>query len=140
MSLEDEPFREVAEQAPVMLWWISRDFKRDWANRAWLDFTGPALEEQTGFAWLGLVHPDDSERVAEQFDLAFTRREPAAVQYRLRRHDGLYRWIMDQGVPFYREEKFEGFVGSCVDITELQEAKIEISDLRAQLRRLQGAR
>lgn len=128
--LSSEYFQEVADFAPVMLWRITADFRCDWVNRAWLEFTGERLEDQVGFAWLDRLHPDDAEATAERFDIAFSERMPATAEFRLRRHDNIYRWFRDTGVPFYREAIFSGFVGSCVDITDLKEAQSNLAELR----------
>jgi PAS domain S-box-containing protein len=133
VPLERETFQEVADQAPVILWRINADFSCDWVNKAWLDYTGGTLEEETGFAWLDRLHPADLERTAERFDLAFSARKPAAVEFRLRRHDGVYRWFLDSGVPFYRGAVFAGFVGSCVDITDRHLAESRVEALRLGL-------
>lgn len=122
-ELKLETFQEVADHAPVMLWRITADFACDWVNKAWLDYTGCELEEEVGFAWLARVHPEDSERTAEQFDRAFSAREPTSVEFRLRRHDGIYRRFLDCGVPFYRDGEFAGFIGSCFDVTDWRRAE-----------------
>lgn len=121
--LEVELFQEVADQIPVMLWRINARFDCDWVNRAWLDYTGGHLDEERHFAWLDRLHPDDVERTAELFDRAFSAREPVTVKFRLRRHDGVYGTFLDTGVPFYRGDAFAGFVGSCIDISELRTAE-----------------
>ncbi len=119
----DRPFQELADSAPVMLWRINSSFDCDWANKAWFDFTGGTLAEQTGFAWVDLVHPDDSDRIVEAFGRAFEAREPVSVELRVRGKDGRYRWFLDSGSPYFHEGEFAGFVGSCVDITERKEAE-----------------
>ena len=128
-----ERFQEVADHAPVMLWRITADFRCDWVNRAWLDFTGERLEDQVGFAWLDRLHPDDAERTAEQFDLAFSARAAIEVEFRLRRHDGVYRWFLDSGVPIFRDGTFAGFVGSCVDVTRRRLLEQRLADSEALL-------
>jgi two-component system, sensor histidine kinase PdtaS len=114
--LEAELFREVADQLPIFLWRISAELDRDWVNRAWIDFTGVPLDEQRGFFWLSLLHPDDAEQVASTFARAFERKERVTSTFRLRRHDGSYRWVVDTGVPVYKQGEFAGFAGSCVEI------------------------
>jgi PAS domain S-box-containing protein len=116
-----------------MLWRISADFRCDWVNQAWLEFTGSSLDQQTGFGWLEFLHPEDAERTAEHLDRAFETRTPVEIEFRLRRHDGSYGWFFDRGVPLYRHGCFAGFVGSCVDAHELKLAEAEIHRLRAQL-------
>jgi len=92
-----------------------------------LDFTGRSLEEELGVGWIELIHHDDRQRCLETCDAAFARREPLAMQFRLRRHDGEYRWILDNGVPhFAADGAFDGYVGSCVDITSRKLAEEEL--------------
>jgi PAS domain S-box-containing protein len=106
-----------------MLWRINASFDCDWANAAWFEFTGGTLAEQSGFAWVDLVHPDDRARVKEAFSEAFEARDKVSVEFRIRRRDGHYRWILDSGSPFFENGDFAGFVGSCFDITERKEAE-----------------
>ena len=122
-AFEDRPFQELADSAPVMLWRINSTFDCDWANKAWFDFTGGTLSEQAGFAWVDLVHPDDSDRIVEAFGRAFEARQPVSVELRVRDKDGRYRWLLDRGSPYFHEGEFAGFVGSCVDITERKEVE-----------------
>jgi len=112
-------FRKMADTAPVMVWVSGRDTLWAFCNRAWLDFTGRKLEEEIGSGWSDSVHQDDRQRTLDQYLTAFDRREQFSNEFRLRRWDGEYRWIMNTGVPrFSGDQKFEGFIGSCVDITE----------------------
>jgi PAS domain S-box-containing protein len=104
--VEDFPFLELADSVPVMLWRINANFDCDWANTAWFEFTGGTLAQQTGFAWLDLVHPDDSDRVVEAFGRAFEAREKVSVEFRIRRADGRYRWVLDSGAPYFRDGVF----------------------------------
>jgi PAS domain S-box-containing protein len=132
-SLKDESFQEIADHAPVMLWRISPDFKCDWVNVEWLKYTGGSFEQQCGFAWLRYLHPDDAERTAEHFDLAFEARKPACIEFRLLGADGEYRWFVDRGVPFYRDGTFSGFIGSCIDIHDRKRAEALVQELRTQI-------
>lgn len=109
---DDGEFRFIANHLPVFLWRISADFKCDWVNQAWIDFTGVPADQQLRFGWLELVHPNDRDRVAEAFDAAFTQKSPVTIQFRLRRKDGTYRWVIDSGVPIIRDGLFDGFAGS----------------------------
>ena len=130
---ESERFREIADAAPVGLWRINASFEQDWVNKHWLDFTGGRLEEEVGFAWLDKVHPEDRERVVEEFDRAFDAREETVVEFRLQGKDGRYRWFLDRGAPYYRDGEFSGFVGSCFDITERKQAEAHLEMLQAEL-------
>src|SRR5206468_2969779 len=89
-------------------------------NKTWLEFTGRTMEQEMGNGWTDGVHPDDFQSCLKTYVEAFDAREPFVMQYRLRRHDGEYRWISDSGVPRYDAQKnFAGYIGSCMDVTEL---------------------
>jgi PAS domain S-box-containing protein len=130
---EEERFQELANFAPAMLWRINASFDRDWVNETWLEFTGGTLSEETGFGWIEKVHPDDRERVLEEFDTAFEAREAATVEFRLCRRDGTYRWMLDLGRPIYSDGNFAGYVGSCIDITDRKQAESKAQQLRAAI-------
>ena len=118
----EDRFRELADFAPVMIWRAGTDTHYDWFNKPWLDFTGRSLHEEVGDGWAGGLHPDDVERCLGHYASAFAAHQPFAREYRLRRHDGAYRWLLDHGAPFERDGEFAGYFGSCVDITALHEA------------------
>jgi PAS domain S-box-containing protein len=132
-QIHDEQFREVADAVPVGLWRINASFEQDWVNKHWLDFTGGRLDEEVGFAWVEKVHPDDRTRVLEEFDRAFEAREATVVEFRLRGKDGVYRWFLDSGAPYYRDGEFAGFVGSCFDINERKQAEIHLQAREVEL-------
>lgn len=138
-ALQVELFQELADGAPVMLWRIDAAFEQDWANQCWFDFTGGSLEEERGFGWVKRIHPDDSDRVLEEFGRAFEAREAVTVEFRLRRRDGRYRWLLDSGSPLFRDGEFAGFVGSCIDITERKETELRAEALQEELIRLSRA-
>jgi two-component system sensor kinase FixL len=135
----DEIFQDIADFAPAMLWRINSTFNSSWANRTWFSFTGGTLESELDFAWADRIHPDERERVLEQFDIAFSERTSTVVEFRIRRYDGAYRWLLDRGEPVYRDGKFDGFVGSAVDITERREAELRADRLQAEVVRLSRA-
>ncbi len=115
----EERFRLVANTAPVMIWMSRTDRKCSYVNKTWLDFTGRPLEAELDDDWAGGLHPDDSSRSLQTYTEAFDRRESFEMQYRLRRHDGEYRWVLDKGVPrFNPDGTFAGYIGTCIDITE----------------------
>ena len=89
-------------------------------NKAWLEFTGRSMEQELGNGWKEGVHPDDLAKISQTHRPAVDAREPFVMQYRLKNSDGEYRWITDQGAPRYGPRgNFRGYVGACVDITEL---------------------
>ncbi len=110
-------FRILADHAPVMVWMADADGACDFFNAQWLAFTGRALEQEVGHGWLDNVHPDDLERVMRLDRAAVAQRRPNEMEYRLRRHDGEYRWVVDIGVPRYAPDgSLAGFIGSALDI------------------------
>src|SRR5262252_623176 len=113
-------FQIVADAAPVLIWMSGVDKLCTFFNKPWLDFTGRSIEQELGNGWGEGVHQDDFKRCLEVYTSAFDARQPFVMQYRLRRNDGEYRWISDQGVPRYDpQRRFAGYIGSCVDVTEL---------------------
>jgi len=113
-------FQIVADAAPVLIWMSGVDKLCTFFNKPWLDFTGRSIEQELGNGWAEGVHQDDLKRCREVYTSAFDARQPFVMQYRLRRNDGEYRWTSDQGVPRYDPQgRFAGYIGSCVDVTEL---------------------
>jgi two-component system, LuxR family, sensor kinase FixL len=116
----EERFRIMANTAPVMIWVSDTNKLCTFFNKPWLEFTGRTMEQEMGNGWAEGVHPDDLQRCLTIYTEAFDARKPFVMQYRLRRNDGEYRWISDNGVPGYDSQKnFVGYIGSCVDVTEL---------------------
>jgi two-component system, LuxR family, sensor kinase FixL len=113
-------FRIVADAAPVLIWMAGVDKLCTFFNKPWLDFTGRSMEQEVGNGWAEGVHSDDQQKRLAVYTEAFDARQPFVMQYRLRRNDGEYRWISDQGVPRHDPQgRFAGYIGSCVDVTEL---------------------
>jgi PAS domain S-box-containing protein len=109
----------MANTAPVMIWTSGVDKLYDYFNQTWLQFTGRPLEAELGKGWLEGVHQDDVTACVATYTKAFDARRPFQMQYRLQRHDGQYRWLVDAAVPrFNGDGSFAGFIGSCIDITE----------------------
>jgi PAS domain S-box-containing protein len=116
----EERFGIVADAAPVLIWMSGVDKLCTFFNKRWLEFTGRSLEQEMGNGWAEGVHPDDLQGCLNTYAEAFDVREPFVMQYRLRRNDGEYRWLSDQGVPRYNAQgEFVGYIGSCVDVTKL---------------------
>ena len=122
----EERFQLVADVAPVMIWVSGTDKLCTYFNKTWLDFTGRFMEEELGNGWAGGVHPEDLRRCMDTYTQAFDRREEFRMEYRLRRHDGEYRWVLDNGVPrFDQDHSFVGYIGIGVDLTERKLAEQE---------------
>ena len=120
----EERFRLMAETAPVMVWMSGPDKLCTYFNKHWLDFTGRPLERQIGDGWSEGVHPDDLQRCLHTYGEAFDARQAFRMEYRLERFDGEYRWILDTGVPrFGSDGTFEGYIGSCIDLTDRKQAE-----------------
>ena len=120
----EQRFRLLADTAPVLIWMSDTDKRCIYLNQPWLDFTGRSMEEELRSGWAEGVHPDDVQRCIDTYTQAFDRREKYSSEYRLRRHDGEYCWILDIGVPrFNPDRSFAGYIGSAVDVTERKEAE-----------------
>lgn len=117
----EQRFRLMADAAPVMIWISGIDKRLTWFNRKWLDFVGNVMSRETGEGWTKNIHPDDYRRCMEIFSLSFDARQPFSREYRLKRRDGEFRWLLDTGVPTYAGDgEFSGYIGSCVDVTDLK--------------------
>jgi PAS domain S-box-containing protein len=122
--LTHQEYRTIVEQAPIMIWRANLTTECDYFNQTWLAFTGRSLEQEVGNGWAEGVHKEDMDRCLEIYLTSFEKREVFEMEYRLRRHDGEYRWIFDRGVPFQDDGgNFAGYIGSCIDITETVEAR-----------------
>jgi PAS domain S-box-containing protein len=137
-ALESEGrFRLMADAAPVLVWHAGPSGAYDWFNRPWLEFVGMGLDEQRGEGWLASVHPDDVERVRATGRDGFHGRRAFERKYRLARRDGAYRWLLDHGVPLFTPGgDFAGFVGSAIDITEIEYAREALERQSQELERL----
>ncbi len=130
----EERFRLLASTAPVMIWTAGTDRKCTYVNKTWRDFTGRALQAELGDGWAEGIHPDDFGRCLQTYAEGFDRRESFEMQYRLRRHDGEYRWVLDKAVPrFNPDGTFAGYIGSCIDISERKLAEEAMSTIGRRL-------
>jgi PAS domain S-box-containing protein len=111
-------FRELADFAPVMIWRAGTDKLCDWFNKPWLNFVGRSMEQELGNGWAEGVHKEDFARCLQTYTTSFDARQSFSMIYRLRRNDGEFRYILDNGAPFHRNGTFAGYFGSCIDVTE----------------------
>ncbi len=128
----EERFRTIADSTPFMVWTTDTENRCTFVNRRWVEFTGRTEKQELGDGWLETVHPDDRARVGAEFAEASKQWTPFQMEYRMRRHDGAHRWILDAGAArFAPDGGFTGYVGSAVDITERKHA----NDLVLQIAR-----
>jgi PAS domain S-box-containing protein len=112
-------FRNIADTAPVLIWLSGTDKLYYFFNKGWLAFTGRSLNQEAGNGWAGGIYPGDFEKRLDLYVRAFDAREEFYMEYRLKRHDGEYRWVSDRGVPRYSPDgTFLGYAGGCMDIHE----------------------
>lgn len=120
-------FHHVADAAPVLIWVADTSKDYIWFNKPWLDFTGRPMEDEIANGWTHHLHPDDRGRWLETYESAFDTQRPFSIEYRMLRHDGEYRWMLDNGSPrFDSNGEFLGFIGSCIDIGDRKQAELSL--------------
>jgi PAS domain S-box-containing protein len=127
----EDRFRLMADAAPVMMWMSGPDGGCTYFNQRWLDFTGRPREREMGTGWAEGVHADDLAQCLRTYDRAFSARQSFTMEYRLRRFDGEHRWVLDHGVPRLDGGDFKGYIGSCVDTTELKATQQALLESKA---------
>jgi PAS domain S-box-containing protein len=136
----EQRFRLLVDTAPVMVWMSDSEGMCTFVNKPWLSFTGMPLEHHLDGGWLDNICPEDRDRVVHAAFSAFHERKSLILEYRLRRFDGAYRWMLDTSIPRYGPEKtFLGYIGSCVDITHQKEAEEKLRRLPRELLNAQEA-
>ncbi|MEH6874884.1 MAG: ATP-binding protein, partial [Candidatus Competibacter sp.] len=121
----------LLDKAPALVWRAGIDAKCEWFNATWLAFTGRSMEQERGDGWAEGVHPDDFQGCLDCYIQSFHARRPFEMEYRLRHHDGAYRWIVDYGIPLHSSAgEFNGYIGYCFDITERKAAETALRTAR----------
>jgi two-component system, cell cycle sensor histidine kinase and response regulator CckA len=121
-------FRRMADSAPVLIWMSDITKAFSYFNQPWLDFTGRRLVEELGSGWTEGIHPEDREHCLQRYEESFGERTPFRAEFRLRRDDGHYRWMITHGTPRYDEQgNFAGFIGSCFDVTDQHEVEAHLA-------------
>ena len=124
LRVSESRFRLTADFAPVLIWTSDVTMGRTWFNKPWLDFIRRPMEALVGKGWAEDIHPDDSTRCLETYATSCEERKPFSMVYRLRRHDGKWRYLLDNGMPLFQTSgEFTGYIGSCTDITTQVEAE-----------------
>jgi len=127
--------KATSDSAPVMVWMCGPDLQHEWFNRSWLAFRGRTLGDELGTGWTEGVHAQDLDRCLSIHEHCFEQREPFSLDYRLRRHDGATRWVLETGVPRIGQEgSFLGYIGTCVDITDRKELEDRLAERTRALR------
>ena len=127
-------FRSMADCVPAMMWTCNTERLCDYFNKGWLDFTGRGEEQETSDGWKAGIHPDDLPQLLALFDSAFVAKQTFSQEYRLRRHDGQYRWVLGIAAPrLLTSGKFLGYIMSCIDISERRQVEEEIRKLNENL-------
>ena len=120
----EERFRLLADSAPVMIWMSGIDTMCTYFNRRWLEFTGRKLEDELGNGWTEGLHPDDRDKCMDEYIDAFNKHQSFQIEFRLRRSDNLYCWVLGSGVPRCTQDgSFLGYIGSCLDISKIKQAE-----------------
>ena len=126
----EQRYRTLANSGQALVWTSGTDKLCHYFNKGWLDFTGQSLEQELGNGWSEGVHPDDLQHCLEVYNKAFEMQQNFSMEYRLHRHDGEYRWLLDEGTPRYDSNgNFIGYIGHCLDITERKAAEEKIQQL-----------
>lgn len=127
-------FRLLADSVPTLIWLSNTDRRFYWFNRPWLEFTGNSLEREQDYGWTDSIHPEDIKRYFDVYYTSFEQRQPYTIEFRLRHHDGDWRWMVNHGIPRFKnndsQDEFIGYVGSCVDINarKLMEKALQRSE------------
>jgi PAS domain S-box-containing protein len=127
-------YRNLANSGQALIWTATPDKKCDYFNQVWLDFTGRTKEQELGDGWVEGIHPEDLDRCLSIYTNSFDLRKSFSMDYRLRHHDGSYRWLQDDGKPRYNSHgEFIGYIGHCLDITERKQAVEKLDEKRKEL-------
>lgn len=127
-------FQRLADEAPVFIWMTNADGRCTFFNQTWKRFAGSSPDAPVDGLWNRLLHPDDCERAVDGYNVAHEHRIPFESQYRLRRQDGTYRWLLDRGIPRYEAGDFVGYMGSATDINERVESEELLRESEARFR------
>jgi len=115
----DRPGAAAYDALPVMLWTVAADGTCDYVNARWLEFTARPLGAELGSGWTDRIHPDDRQSCLEELRKSLAQRAPLRHEYRMRRYDDQYRWLLDVAVPrFDAAGEFLGLIGCSTDVTD----------------------
>ena len=133
----EQRFRSTANSAPVLIWMSGSDKRCTWFNQRWLDFVGRDMQQELGDGWCDNLHPADFDRALDTYHAAFDARRTYEMEFRLQRGDGSWRWLLERGTPNIGPTgEFEGYIGTCIDITEHRETVEQLRESRARFKTL----
>jgi PAS domain S-box-containing protein len=127
LTESEQRFRDVAESSPAMIWLSDENDITVYANKKWIEFTGKDIGNDPE-GWASIIHPDDRVRITGEYYNGVKLKKQVTIVYRLRRADGVYRWVHDISVPrFLSNGKFIGYAGSVVDIEDEKQKHEQLS-------------
>jgi PAS domain S-box-containing protein len=130
----EKRFRLMADSTPSLIWMCDKNAKITYLNERHRAFTGKGSGDGLGDSWKKYVHPDDLQKVEEATARAIETRQAFSKDYRLRRQDGTYRWMLDIASPrFNGDNSFTGFIGSAVDVTDQKLAQESLKRVSGKL-------
>ncbi len=136
----EERFRLMADSTPALIWVTGPDRGCTYLNKAWLEFTGRTLADELGDGWAEGIHPEDRDRCLRLYEDAFAKRRSFTLEYRLRRFDGEYRWVVDTGEPrLSADGSFSGYIGAALDINDRRTMEETVRESEVRFRRLSDA-
>lgn len=134
-------FQNMANTAPVLIWITDADALFTFVNNFWLQYTGRTLGQELGMNWLEGIHPDDLNGFLQAYKTSFDARTPFAVEYRIKKNDGSFSWIVSKGVPrFQSDGRFAGYIGSCTDINDQKIIEEKIKNFNEELKSLNASK
>lgn len=140
ISESETRFRMMADSAPVMIWVTNEKDETIYYNQVWLDFRGQSLEEELRERWEDKVHPDDVPQAVREYYMAVVHHRPFTIEYRLRKSDGAYNWVIDRGSPRFLEDgSFMGYTGVCFNIQDRKEVEARLLNIEVEKQKLMTA-
>jgi PAS domain S-box-containing protein len=128
--------RALLDDLPMLVWWADAEGNCSYYNKAFREFLGNEFATNVADGWHRAIHPEDREKCAQLFAQAVAGKGAFETEYRLRRKDGIYRWVLDRGTPYYVEGILVGFVGFCFDVTDQRGSDTALRESEEQIRLL----
>ncbi|MBC3785256.1 CheR family methyltransferase [Spirosoma utsteinense] len=126
-------FHQIADNAPTLIWVAGTEGRYSFLNRVWLEYTGLSQTDVVASEWAQLIHPDDRAAYEQTYQTNLLQQHPFKIEYRLRRQDGVYRWMLENAEPtFTSDGQFSGFIGTAADVNGQKELNSELDRLVAE--------